>query len=146
VGFSFAGIAKAIGKAAKGIAKSKVFKSFVSMAKMLPPPISAVASVAEGAAKVLAGMKRGDPKALKVWKSAAARARLNPTSPTAAGMRLAIDASGPPRFRSAGETKMANLVREVLSELEGRAAPADADARPADPSPPAAATAEAPAA
>jgi len=130
VGFSFAKLAKSIGKAASSIAKSKVFKTFISAAKFLPPPISSVASAADGAAKVLLAMrKKGDPAALAEWKRAAAVARANPSSPTAAGMRLAMDAAGPPVFRpTAAARSTTDLVREVLAELEQPAAEAPAEA------------------
>lgn len=115
--FSFAKLAKTIGRAASSIAKNKVFKSFISAAQLLPPPISSVASAASGAAKVLAGMKRGDPAALKEWKRAAAQARANPASPISAGMNLAMDAHGEPVFRSRSQESMRSLVNEVLAEL-----------------------------
>lgn len=117
--FSFAQLARSIGKAAKGIARSKVFKTFLSAAKFLPPPISSVAHAADGAVKTLAGMRRGDPAARKVWEAAAAKARAQPTSPIAAGMRLAMDAAGPPVFSrtAARDNRMRQLVRAALAEL-----------------------------
>jgi hypothetical protein len=142
VGFSFKKLARSIKKAASGIAKSKVFKTFMSAAAFLPPPVSSVASVANGAVKTLAGMKKGDPAALRVWKDAAERARANPASPTAAGMRLAIDAMGPPRFVRRVSPRTVDIVRAVLERLEQENA---ADAAPSADAPPPA-PADAPAA
>ena len=124
--FSFAKLARSIGKAASDVAKSKVFKTFISAAKFLPPPISAVATAADGAAKVLLAMrKKGDPAALLEWKRAAAVARANPSSPIAAGMRLAMDAAGPPVFRPP-ETRRAarDMLRELLAQVEAENGPA----------------------
>jgi hypothetical protein len=136
VGFSFAKLAKSIGRAAEGVAKSKVFKTFISAAKFLPPPISAVATAADGAAKVLLAMrKKGDPAALAEWKRAAAKARANPTSPIAAGMRLAMQAAGPPRMRSPQLARATSLVREVLAELDAPSDAAPADAAPVEVTP-----------
>lgn len=133
VGFSFAKLAKSIGKAADGIARSKVFKTFISAAKFLPPPISAVATAADGAAKVLLAMrKKGDPAALKEWKRAAAKARENPTSPVAAGMRLAMEAAGPPVMNRAARAQ--TIARALLEELE-RAQPAHEAAPPQEAAP-----------
>lgn len=142
VGFSFAKLARSIGRAASSIAKSKVFKTFISAAKFLPPPISSVATAADGAAKVLLAMrKKGDPAALAEWKRAAAVARANPTSPTAAAMRLAMDAVGPPKMRPPVETRRAatGMLRELLASLERENAapepPGSAPDAPATPPP-----------
>ena len=129
VGFSFAKLARSIGRAASKIAKSKVFKTFISAAKWLPAPISTVAKAADGAAKVLLAMrKKGSPAALAEWKRAAAVASANPTSPTAAAMRLAMDAVGPPRMRPPPETRRAatGMLRELLANLERENAASEA--------------------
>lgn len=127
VGISLAGIARGIGRAASKIAKSKVFRQFVNTAKLLPPPISAVASAAASARTVLLAMRaKGDPAARREWERAAAIARAQPTSPIAAGMRLAMDAAGPPRMAS----RATLLAREVLAEVEAQRAAPPAPAAP----------------
>lgn len=95
-GFSFAGIARAIGKAASSVAKSKVFKSLVGAAGMLPPPVGTVAKAAANAAKALQGMRQGAPAARAAWEAGRRIARAAPHSPAAVGMRLAMAAVGPP--------------------------------------------------
>ena len=102
VGFSFGKLARKIGKVASKVAKSRVFKTVIAAAKFLPPPISTVATVAGQAAKVIRGMSRGSKSARAAWETAAVRARRRPTSPTAVGMRLAMDAYGRPTFRRGG--------------------------------------------
>lgn len=133
--FSFAKLAKSIGRAASKIAKSKVFKTFISAAQFLPAPISSVAKAADGAAKVLLAMrKKGDRKALAEWRRAAAVATADPTSPIAAGMRLAMDAVGRPRLAPppAVTTAARDLVRELMERLDRERAAAPAEAPPAD--------------
>lgn len=96
VGFSFKNFAKMIGRVAGRIAKSKALKSLLSVASMLPPPISTVASGANAAMRAIEGIRRGDPRAIAAWRDAADRAREDPQSPTAVAMRLAMKASGKP--------------------------------------------------
>jgi hypothetical protein len=96
IGFSFGNFARMIGRVAGRIAKSKALKSIMSVAAMLPPPISTVAKSADAALRAIDGIRRGNPRALAAWRRAAELAREEPNSTAAVAMRLAMKAAGRP--------------------------------------------------
>lgn len=130
VGFSFAGIARGIASAASSVAKSGVFRQFVSAAKVLPPPVGTVASVASQAANVLQGMRRGDPAALAAWQRAVPQASAAPNSATAVGMRLAMQALGRPVMGRPGAAAPAPAPRPAPAPAPAVDASPSPDARP----------------
>jgi len=111
VGFSFRHMAKKIKHTASRVARSRVFKGLMKVAKLMPPPVSTTAVAAEGAARVLHGMRGGSHAARRAWDEAAGRARLQPHGSTAVGMRLAMQAVGRPRFVRGGGAQQARRDR-----------------------------------
>lgn len=115
-GFSFAGIARSIGKAASAVARSRVFRTMTDAAAAIPGPVGDVGRMAKQAARAIQGMRNGDAAAAAAWRASAAVAREAPNSARAVAMRLAMQAEGRPAM--------------------GRAAPPPPPPPPAPPPPP----------
>jgi len=96
VGFSFAAIAREVGRVASRVAKIRALQSALRLAGHLPPPIGTVAWGAQKALEVINAVNRGSAKAAAVWKANAALARAKPNSAAAVSMRLAVQAIGRP--------------------------------------------------
>jgi hypothetical protein len=107
-------------KFAKGIAKSKAFRSVMKIAKnpivasLLPPGISQALAVADGASRLIAGARRGDGRARARLRAAAATGRPEVLE----GLRVAAAASGV-RLRFSG------LAPSVRPKLAARARSAE---------------------
>lgn len=98
VGFSFAGIARAIKSAASSVAKLRVVQQLGKLATSLPGPVGDVARLAAKGVRAIQAMSRGSVVARQLWEQSAAVARRDPSSPVAVAMRLAMDAAGRPRM------------------------------------------------
>lgn len=102
VGFSFAGIARAIRSAASSVAKLRVVQQLGKLATSLPGPVGDVARLAAKGVKAIQAMAHAAPPvaqaARRLWEQSAQVARRDPSSPVAVAMRLAMDAAGRPRM------------------------------------------------